>query len=319
MVRSRSTLTRRRGAPARISANISYADLQGGSMLSVQDMYVDGVKCAVHEGGPRDSAEAVVFVHGNPGSMDDWEALAPAVAQFTRVIAMDLPGYGRADRPRGFDYTINGYGRYLGGLIDQLGVRRAHLVLHDFGGGFGLRWAADHPDTLASVTLINTGILVGYKSHKYAKIWQTPLLGELFQLIANETMLRAALNRDNPRPFPPGFVKRIASFADWGHKRAVLALYRASRNPDATFMPFADKRRALDVPTCVIWGERDPYLPVKYAECQKDFFPRAEVHVLKELGHWPFVDDPEAVKKPLLAFLRAHVGAAQAVQPARPR
>src|SRR5207247_2418303 len=101
---------------------------RGAAMLQPVDHVVAGVRCAVHDSDPT-RREAVVFVHGNPGPMDDWEELAPAVATFARVVAMDMPGYGRAEHPRRFDYTIEGYGRYLGALLDHLSVERAHLVL----------------------------------------------------------------------------------------------------------------------------------------------------------------------------------------------
>src|SRR6185436_4503415 len=65
-------------------------------MLLLEDIRVAGVKTPTYEAGPRDRGEAVVFVHGNPGPSDDWERLAPQVARFSRVVAMDLPGYGRA-------------------------------------------------------------------------------------------------------------------------------------------------------------------------------------------------------------------------------
>ena len=103
-------------------------------MLQPVDHVVAGVRCAIYDSDPSQQEEAVVFVHGNPGPMDDWEELAPAVATLVRVVAMDMPGYGRAAHPRNFDYTVDGYGRYLGALLDHLAVERAHLVLHDFGG-----------------------------------------------------------------------------------------------------------------------------------------------------------------------------------------
>lgn len=223
---------------------------------------------------------------------------------------MDLPGYGRAEHPYHFDFSVAGYATFLAQLLDQLAVKRAHLVLHDFGGGFGLAWAAKHPERFASVTLINTGVLPGYRWHKFARIWQTPVVGELFQLGANALMLKAALNRDNPRPLPDGFAERIASYADWPHKRAVLKLYRASRDADAEFAKYIPDLSKLDRPACVIWGAGDAYLPVAYAERQREAFPRAEVHVLPGLGHWPFIDDPEAVLEILLPFLRTQLAAA---------
>jgi pimeloyl-ACP methyl ester carboxylesterase len=281
-------------------------------MLDVTYTSVDGVRSAVHDTRPGTKSDAVVFVHGNPGPMDDFESLIPAAAELGRVVALDLPGFGRADRPEVFEFSLAGYARHLGGVLDRLGVERAHLVMHDFGGGFGLLHAANNPTRVASLTLINTGVLQGYRWHKYARIWQTPVLGELFQLAASPTILKRALDRDNPVPLPQAYVDRVMSYADWAHKRSVLSLYRATRHPEQHFVSFADPLRKLDVPVCVIWGEGDPYIPVRYAQRQRETFPNAEVHTLEGLGHWPFIDDPRAVRAHLIPFLqRAFDGAAR--------
>ncbi|MFD4402274.1 alpha/beta fold hydrolase [Nocardia sp. NPDC058499] len=278
-------------------------------VLPVTEHRLDGVRCAVYDSGPADSTEAVVFVHGNPGPMDDWAELIPAVAGFARVIAMDMPGFGRSERPRAFDHSIAGHARYLGLLLDHLGVERAHLVLHDFGGPWGLRWALDHRDRLAGLVLINTGVLDGYRWHRYAKVWQTPVLGELFQLVSNKRAMHIALNRDNPVPLPDSYIDRVDRYADWAHKRAVLELYRNSRDPVSAFPEMNTDIAGSGLPVCVLWGDGDPYIPVRFAGLQRNFFPEAEVHILEGLGHWPFIDDPQAVRTPLTAFLRAHVGA----------
>src|SRR5688572_10277369 len=88
---------------------------------------VDGVRSPLTDLGPRTS-EAVVFVHGNPGSRLDWSELAAATSRFARTVAMDMPGYGHADKPADFDYTVAGYARHLAGALDQLGISRVHLV-----------------------------------------------------------------------------------------------------------------------------------------------------------------------------------------------
>jgi pimeloyl-ACP methyl ester carboxylesterase len=81
-----------------------------------------------------------VFVHGNPGSRRDWDDLLSRVAPFARAVAFDLPGFGRADKPSTFDYTVEGYGRFLERALAELAVERAHLVVRDFGGPWGLEW-----------------------------------------------------------------------------------------------------------------------------------------------------------------------------------
>lgn len=274
-------------------------------MMSTADHVISGVRCAVYDSAPG-QREGVVFVHGNPGPMDDWQDLIPAVTPFARAVAMDLPGYGRAERPRTFAYTIEGYARYLGELLDQLSVARVHLVLHDFGGPWGLRWAASNPGRVGSLTLINCGVLEGYKWHGFAKVWQTPVLGELAQLTTTKWGMRRALNGMSPKPLPDAFYDRVMRYADWGHKRAVLKLYRASKGVREQ-VPVSGAFAAA-LPVCVIWGAGDPFIPVEFAEKQKRYFPAAEVHVFDGLGHWPFIDDVGAVRKPLVEFLQRQVG-----------
>jgi pimeloyl-ACP methyl ester carboxylesterase len=275
-------------------------------MLERSVVTIEGVRTPIATGGSKDAEDAVVFVHGNPGPSEDWDELAPRVAEFARVLTMDMPGYGRADRPKGFAYTLAGYAAHLEGVLEATTVRGVHLVAHDFGGPWALKWAAEHPDRVRSITLINTGVLIGYRWHKYARIWQTPLLGELFFLTSTETLLRIALNADNPKPLPYEFAKRVHSFADFGHARAVCRLYRACKPVDALSRALAPKLRVIDPPTLVIWGEEDPFLPKEFAQKQRDVFPAAEVHLLPGCGHWPFIDDLEAVSALLVPFLERH-------------
>lgn len=264
---------------------------------------VAGVRSVVREGGPPGD-EAVVFVHGNPGSSQDWEFLGTQVADFARVVAPDMPGFGHADKPRTFEYTVEGYARHLAGLLDVLGVRRAHLVLHDFGGPWGLVWAATNHSRYASTTLINCGVLPGYQWHRFARIWRTPLLGELSQLLANRAAFHKSLNAGQPRPLPRAFIDRMYDDYDAGTKRAILRLYRATE-PGRNAARLQGALRPLDRPTLVVWGARDPYIDVAYAERQRETFPSASVHVLPDSGHWPFADDPERVAALVVPFLKA--------------
>jgi pimeloyl-ACP methyl ester carboxylesterase len=273
-----------------------------------QVVVVDGVKSPVRTSGPPRAGEAVVFVHGNPGSSEDWLDLLSGAGEFAPAVAPDMPGYGKADRPSDFDYTVSGYASHLDGILRELGVTRAHLVLHDFGGPWGLQWAADHKEQVASLTLFNIGILPGYVWHKFARIWRIPVLGELFQLTGTRGAFRALVNADNPKPLPRAFLDRMFDDSDWGMKRAVLKLYRATSDPGAHSERLGEALRPLSLPSLVIWGEGDAFLPVRYAEMQKGYFD-AQVHVLPGCGHWPMIDEPERVRDLVLPFLRKQVEA----------
>ena len=272
--------------------------------MNQSSISIDGVRSPLLGAGQANAEEAVVFVHGNPGSIRDWESLAGQVGHFGRALAMDMPGFGAADKPDHFDYSVSGYASYLGRLLAERGVKRAHLVMHDFGGPWGLAWAAANPHAVASVTCINTGILTGYRWHYLARIWQTPLLGEAFMFATTKTGMRRLLRHGNPRGLPADYFDHVFHTFDQGTRRAVLRLYRSTRDTEGPTQQLAQALRPLDLPALVIWGAHDPYIAVDFAERQRQVFPHAEVVVLPNSGHWPFADDPEAVANNVLPFLR---------------
>lgn len=269
-----------------------------------EEITVAGITTPVSSVGDQHSSEAVVFVHGNPGSRRDWDDLLDRVAPSGRAVAFDMPGFGKADKPASFDYTVTGYARFLDAALRELGVERAHLVLHDFGGPWGLEWAAANPDRFASAVLINTGVLPDYRWHYLARIWRTRGVGELFQATTTRSGLRMALRHGNPRGLPRAFVDRMYDDTDAGTNRAILRLYRATDDPSALGRRQAERLRPLNRPALVVWGARDPYIPVAMAQRQREAFPGAEVTILEQSGHWPFADDPDGVGRPVEAFLR---------------
>jgi pimeloyl-ACP methyl ester carboxylesterase/flavin-dependent dehydrogenase len=308
--RAAQVMATRRGRPVTqppAGAHAEKPPLPAGVQIS--RVLVDGVSTSVSSAGSSNSSEAVVFVHGNPGSRRDWDHLLVRAAPFTRAVAFDMPGFGRADRPEGFNYTVEGYATFLGRMLDQLGIDRAHLVLHDFGGPWGLEWATGQPERLASAVLINTGVLPDYRWHYLARIWRTPVAGEIFQATTTRSGLRMALRHGNPRGLPRAFVDRMYDDMDAGTSRAILKLYRATDDPGGAGRRQADALAPMDRPALVIWGARDPYLPVALAERQREAFPSAEIEILEDSGHWPFADNPEAVGRLVEPFLRGVVGA----------
>ena len=219
-----------------------------------------------------------------------------------------MPGFGRADKPRAFPYSVAGYAEFLDGVLGELGIDRVHLVVHDFGGPWGMEWAARNPSRVASTVLINTGVLVGYHWHILARIWRTPVLGEVFQATATRPLFRLLTNRGQKRKLPRSFLDHAydVNFTR-PTRRAVLKLYRATSDPDGDGRRQAEALRPHDIPALVVWGARDPYIGVEAASRQPDAFPRAQVHVFEDSGHWPFVDDPERTAQVVIPFLREQV------------
>ena len=264
---------------------------------------VEGIVTPLREAGRADSEEAVVFVHGVPGSGADFEPLLAAAGQVGRAVAWDAPGFGKADKPASFDQSTEGHAAFLGHALDELGVERAHLVLHDFGGPWGLAWAMSAPERLATATLICTGVPIAYRWHRTARVWRTPLIGEASMATLTRPGFRAGLRRSGPRRLPGPLVDRMYEDLDRETQKAILRLYRSVGDLDQIGRETIAVLRPLERPALVIWGEGDPYVPAEQAHRQRQVFADAEVHVLKDSGHWPFVNRADRVEELLLPFL----------------
>jgi pimeloyl-ACP methyl ester carboxylesterase len=264
---------------------------------------VGGIATPLREAGPSDASEAAVFVHGVPGSGADFEPLLAAAGQVGRAVAWDAPGFGRSDKPAGFEHTVGGHAGFIGRALGTLGIERAHLVLHDFGGAWGLGWAASEPERLASVTLICAGVPLDYSWHRLARIWRTPLAGELFMATLTQAGFRASLRRAGPRPLPGALAYRMFNDLDRRTRRAILRLYRSVDDIAGEARELAEVLRPLQVPALVIWGRDDPYLPPVLADRQREVFPGAVTQILDESGHWPFIDQADRVEELCVGFL----------------
>jgi len=115
-----------------------------------------GVQSFVREEG---DGAPVVLMHGVPVSSFIYRRLLPQLAaRGLRGVAFDLPGLGLAERPEDFDYSWSGLARWAGAAIDELGIERCHLVVHDIGGPVGFEWAIRNPQRVLSLTALNSMI-----------------------------------------------------------------------------------------------------------------------------------------------------------------
>ena len=266
---------------------------------------INGVAGIVTSAGESDGEEAVVCLHGVPGSGRDFQWLLPETGKLLRSIALDMPGFGRADKPGDFPYSIEGYQSWLAPAIDELGIRRAHLVLHDFGGPIGLMWAAMHPNRFASVVLIDTGVLADYRWHLLGRLWRTPRVGEVVQAGTTRALFKLWMRRGNVRGLDAQWLNELIDEDERRTRRATLTLYRNTDEPGSRMLGQALAPQGK--PALVIWGRRDPYISWRYAERQRETFPDAQVHVWEDCGHWPHVQHRERTAEQVTAFLRTVV------------
>ncbi len=263
---------------------------------------ISGVEGVVTSAGRDSDEEGVVCLHSVPGSGRDFQWLLPQTGRLMRSVAFDLPGFGRADKPRDFGYSIENYQTWLAPAIDELGLKRVHLVTHSFHSQTGLMWAAMHPGQVVSVTLLAAGVLENYPGNWLTNIWRTRYAGEFLQAIATRPMFKLTLQRGNWRALPSQWLDELITEDDRDTRRATLELYR---NTD--FDQGGMLRQALaprNLPALVIWGKNDPFISWRYAERQLETFPGAQVHVWDGCGHFPHVQHPQRTAETVTAFLR---------------
>lgn len=234
----------------------------------------------------------VVYLHGVPTHSDDF---LPFLER-TGGIALDLPGFGRSGKPAGFDYSIAGYARFLETFLNELNVERLSLVVHDWG-AVGLALPDRVLERLERLVVINSvPLLPGYRWHRIARLWRTPLVGELAMGFTTKWGLKQ-ISREAfaaGGPAPAAFVERTWQHFDHGTQRAILKLYR-SAPPD--HLAAAGRRLgSIRCPALVAWGAEDPYLPASFAAAYGSALgSQAQVEIIERAGHWPWLDRSETI------------------------
>lgn len=270
-------------------------DLAAG--LSERNVVVGGIEVFVRERGGN--GIPVVFVHGNPTSSSDWIPFLERIEG--PALAFDLPGFGRSDRPdpARFDYSLGAYADFTERLLDELVAGPYGLVVHDWG-GLMLVAAQRHPERVRRLVVIDAVPLsAGYRFHWIARLWRTRGVGEAFNAINSKPATRQLLRLARPgrRRMPEPMVDEIWSHWDAGMSRAILGLYRSADPP--VLAAAGGRLGELGCPALVLWATADPYLGVEQGRWYAAALPNAELELIEDAGHWPWLDRPDVIDRVL--------------------
>lgn len=246
------------------------------------------------------SGPPALFLHGNPDTGEMWRGIISRLAPERRCLAPDLPGFGGSQVTGGFDCSLESMARCVDELVTALGVELPlDLVVHDFGGPYGISWAVRNPSKVRRLAILNSLYFADYRWHFWGRVWRTPVLGELSMLLMNRWIFAWELRRGSPR-LDGDHIRQTWARVTPTMKRMVLRLYRAT-DPE-TFRGWEEQMLDLtaSVPTRVLWGLRDPYIPARYAER----FGTRLVHYFPDCGHWLPVEAPREVAGHLASFFR---------------
>ena len=265
----------------------------------------DGLRLAHLDEG---EGPPVVFFHGEPTWSFLWRKVIPPVRDAGyRCIAPDLPGFGRSDKPMDISwYTYDRHTDSARSLLDELDVRDAAVVVHDWGGPIGLRLAVEQPERIARLVVLDTGLFTGHQ--KMTDAWiQFRDFVERTEDLPVGFLVRGACKRDPgddviaayDAPFPSAAAKA-------GARAFPLMLPTSPDGPEAEAgQRVLDGLRGDQRPKLILWADSDPVLPV---ETGKRFAAAlgAEVdHVIADASHFLQEDAGEEIGERIAAWLKS--------------
>jgi len=261
-------------------------------------------------------APLVVLLHGFPEFWYSWRHQLVALGEAGyRVVAPDLRGFGRSDKPKGIDaYQIETLADDVAELIRALGAEQASVVGHDWGGVVAWWHSIRHPEQVRTLSILNCphpGLQSRMMSDPaqlrrsgYMLFFQLPRIPEQRIRRNDHAYIRAMLRNDptTPGAFTEDDVQRYADALDPASTTAALNYYRAYMRRGTKLQKAL---RPIDRPTQVLWGTADRYLGLEYATPPTRWVWDVRVEKLEGYSHWVQVDAAAQVNKRLLAFLPA--------------
>jgi pimeloyl-ACP methyl ester carboxylesterase len=271
---------------------------------------VDGVGMFYREAGPK-NAPTIVLLHGFPSSSRQFDALIPLLATRFHLIAPDYPSFGQSDTPApsAYTYTFDHLAKTTNDLLEQLGVSRYTLYMHDYGGPVGFRIMLAHPERVQALIVSNANAYqegLGKKWGAIAQYWANPkahpeVLDAFISFDATEK--RHTLGTSHPERYNPDtWTDEYAHLSQPGQREIQGDLLYDYRTNVAAYPAWQAWLRQHKPPTLVVWGKNDPSFIAAGGEAYKRDLPNAEIHLV-DAGHFPWDEKLDEIAALVLDFM----------------
>lgn len=253
---------------------------------------------------------AVLLIHGIGDSSDTWRPVAGSLARHHTVVAPDLLGHGRSEKPRA-DYTIAGFANGMRDLLSLLGLERATVVGHSLGGGVAAQFAYQFPERCERLVLVDSGG-VGRTVSPLLRLAAVPGAEALMPLLGLPPVrlasrLGAELLRLFDTPLGRDAEEILAVFdalPDTEARRAILRTLRSGVDWRGQVITMLDRAYlAAGIPTLVVWGRRDAIIPLGHGRLAQAALPGSELEIFDEAGHFPHHSDPDRFTRVVHEFI----------------
>lgn len=267
-------------------------------LYPVEKVEIAGIPTAYVDAG---RGPAVVFVHGNGADLSTFDGVYPAVAAGRRVIAVDLPGFGKSAKPE-LDFGAEWYADHLDALLARLAVDRCVLVGHSFGGLVALNLALAHPGRVSALVL--TASPGAYRYPEFQANFMRAAFTPEATIKATPEQIRAGMEfalgqwRDE---YQVWIDKRVALSRSADYPAYARASYRALLSILDTRIE--DRLGEIRVPALLVWGGRDNVVPRQAGDALQKALPKARLEVIDEAGHFPMLTHRDRFLELLAAFL----------------
>jgi pimeloyl-ACP methyl ester carboxylesterase len=291
--------------------------------ISHEMLELHGHEVSYRSGG---SGPLILLVHGVTGSSEQWEPAMELLAERFTVLAPDLLGHGRSAKPRG-DYSLGAYAAGVRDMMLALGHRSATVVGHSLGGGIAMQFAYQFPERSERLVLVSSGGL-GREVHPLLRAATLPGAEYVLPLLAHRSLRDAgaavagALQRVGLRAGPDlaEIARGYGSLSDEGARAAFLHTLRAVIDPSGQRVDATDRLYlATELPSLIVWGARDPVIPVSHAEIAHEGMPGSRIEIFDDSGHFPQLDQPLRFARLLQRFVESTEPAAIEADSLAPR
>lgn len=296
------------GAPVALclfSACVPVRPIEQIQLIPGEDLIrIDGRLVHLEQAG---QGEPVLLIHGFGASTYSWRMVMPELAEHYRVVAFDLYGFGWTERPDDWSvYTRDGQVELILKVMDALGIDDVHIVGHSYGGSISMALAADHPDRVRSMVLVDSAA-VDYPMNRRKWFSRVGLFN--FAYVRGLALRTGSVERLISRAYYNDALvsdELVHAYLDRLRVEGAAQGFRGLSRPlPASERPRDIQYEDLDVPTLILWGAQDEVITIEVGRYHADLFPDIRFVAIEAAGHAPMEERPTQFVEEVTAFFDA--------------
>ena len=267
-----------------------------------QFIEIDGMQ--VHY---RDEGQGfpIVLVHGTASSLHTWNDWTKDLKKKYRVIRMDLPAFGITGPNKNADYSIENYTYFLQQFLMKINVAKFHLAGNSLGGNIAWNYAAEHPEQIEKLILIDaSGLPTNKPQPAVFKMAKTPVLSSLFLYVTPKFFIKKNMEEvyaDNTKVTDAIITRYHKMALRVGNRQAFID--RAKTDFKLGAKANLEKLKSIQTPSLLIWGAQDSWIPLDNGKQMDRMLTNSKLVILENSGHVPMEENPAESLEALNGFL----------------